>query len=502
MNRWRKISIVVGIALCVAILVPVIHHYHLRFALASYIAERKAKGEPMDLEQVMPAVVPPGQNGVSYLTGSITKMKHRYFFRTYPPPAMSIVAPGRAMIGWQQPDVRSADGTNTWEELRRELADLKGELDNLQSLTNHPILDFHLDYERELFTQMSNVTTLRWAGDLLNASALYNLHRGKVTDACADIRSLLAMANGQAGEPIQLSQKVRMVLAQIGAAGTWELLQETEISENDLKLLQQDWESLEFIKPVERAYLMERVLASRSLEHYRENPDEGWAWVEHRNALDKMWCQNQWRYFWSYTDEKRALQIYQVLVDATRTAETNHSYKSAKLFTTTDFTRLGLPKPEIRDDFFRMDIDEWEMRWLVSEDAYLSFSLLRRGLATETARDMVITAIALKRYQLLHRQLPSKLQELIPALLTTVPIDWMDGQPLHYRPKAGGTFLLYSVGENGKDDGGNPSPEKGGAHDGGSSYWQNPYALDRVWPQPATPEEIQQYYANQAKKPK
>ena len=33
----------------------------------------------------------------------------------------------------------------------------------------------------------------------------------------------------------------------------------------------------------------------------------------------------------------------------------------------------------------------------------------------------------------------------------------MDGQPLRYRRNADGTFLLYSIGENGKDDGGNPS---------------------------------------------
>jgi hypothetical protein len=34
------------------ILIPVIRHYQLRFAVASYMAELKAKGEPMDLAQV------------------------------------------------------------------------------------------------------------------------------------------------------------------------------------------------------------------------------------------------------------------------------------------------------------------------------------------------------------------------------------------------------------------------------------------------------------------
>jgi len=55
MSRRRKILIVAGIVLGVAILVPVIRHYQLRFAVANYVAELKAKGEPMELAQVIPA---------------------------------------------------------------------------------------------------------------------------------------------------------------------------------------------------------------------------------------------------------------------------------------------------------------------------------------------------------------------------------------------------------------------------------------------------------------
>ena len=62
MSRRRKILIAVGIALGVAILIPVIHHYQLRAATEAYIAELKAQGEPMELAQVIPPPVPPEQN--------------------------------------------------------------------------------------------------------------------------------------------------------------------------------------------------------------------------------------------------------------------------------------------------------------------------------------------------------------------------------------------------------------------------------------------------------
>jgi hypothetical protein len=106
----------------------------------------------------------------------------------------------------------------------------------------------------------------------------------------------------------------------------------------------------------------------------------------------------------------------------------------------------------------------------------------------------------LKRYQLKHGNYPPNLDSLVPEFLSVIPTDPVDGKPLNYRLKADGTFLLYSVGENGKDDGGDPSLKKG--VESSSFNWQNPHALDWVWPQPATAEEIQKYYDEQAKKSK
>ena len=105
-------------------------------------------------------------------------------------------------------------------------------------------------------------------------------------------------------------------------------------------------------------------------------------------------------------------------------------------------------------------------------------------MRAETTKQMAIAAIALKRYQLKHGNYPPDLNSLVPEFVPKVPLDPVDGQPLRYRRNADGTFLLYSVGENGKDDGGNPALEQG--VESSNYYWQNPHALDWVWPQPAT----------------
>jgi hypothetical protein len=69
--------------------------------------------------------------------------------------------------------------------------------------------------------------------------------------------------------------------------------------------------------------------------------------------------------------------------------------------------------------------------------------------------DLTIVACALERYRLANGQYPDSLAALSPKFITAVPNDVISGEPLKYRRTDDGQFLLYSVGWNGKDDGGN-----------------------------------------------
>lgn len=72
----------------------------------------------------------------------------------------------------------------------------------------------------------------------------------------------------------------------------------------------------------------------------------------------------------------------------------------------------------------------------------------------ESQRQMGITAIALARFQQRFGHLPDRLDLLTPEFLPTPTFDPFSGGPLHYHPKAGANFVLYSVGQNGQDDNG------------------------------------------------
>jgi hypothetical protein len=76
-----------------------------------------------------------------------------------------------------------------------------------------------------------------------------------------------------------------------------------------------------------------------------------------------------------------------------------------------------------------------------------------KDLAATACLRLSRTSLALERYRLTNGKLPDRLDELVPAYLTAVPADPFDGQPLLYKKLVKG-YIVYSVGENGKDDGG------------------------------------------------
>jgi hypothetical protein len=64
-----------------------------------------------------------------------------------------------------------------------------------------------------------------------------------------------------------------------------------------------------------------------------------------------------------------------------------------------------------------------------------------------------ITAGALSVYRAEHGEYPESLEQLVPDVVENLPVDFYSGRPLIYQRRTEG-YLLYSVFENGVDDGG------------------------------------------------
>jgi hypothetical protein len=508
-RRW-KILIVVAVLLGVGMLLAMVRHYQLRAATDAYIAQLKAEGEPLDLAQVIPPPVPPDQNGADTFRRAAALMKtNENWWGTNYVGGMMMVAPGKAMVLWQQSEVRDSIVTNSWQNIGAALAQDEKSLVLLQRISGKPDFDFQINYNAGFadlgITNLYLMESKR-AAQLLSETVIYDLHNGDTASAMGNMQALLTIIQALRDERLVISELVRIAMAQIAVSANWELLRATNLTDEQLTELQTNWMNLDFIQSDENALAMEQAHQQITVKEWRSSNSglEHFFAINERNALglsadqtllDKVDTEPEffmWRYWWSYPDELCSLKAYQVLIDTMRSVQTNGSFQDE---IQTENNKLdNLDPAKLGGIFDRFFPDGPDLHMMLSMDATTWGGVARRVMAAEVAKRTVITAIALKRYQLKHGNYPPDLNSLVSEFVPAVPLDPVDGQPLRYRLKADGMFLLYSIGPNGKDDGGNPALEK--YVESSSFYWLNPHALDWVWPQPATPEEIKNFYTH------
>jgi hypothetical protein len=88
---------------------------------------------------------------------------------------------------------------------------------------------------------------------------------------------------------------------------------------------------------------------------------------------------------------------------------------------------------------------------------------------------LLTAELALRCYHSEQFRAPTNLGQLIPKNLQRVPADPFTGRPMIYRLQ-GANWLLYSVGEDGVDDGGDPVARSfAGAVPKSDLYYNSPY---------------------------
>jgi hypothetical protein len=82
------------------------------------------------------------------------------------------------------------------------------------------------------------------------------------------------------------------------------------------------------------------------------------------------------------------------------------------------------------------------------------------AVRTESRRRLAVVSVALERFRLRHGQYPERLDDLESGFLTDLPTDPYSAGPLNYHRLNQGPPRLWSVGANGRDDGGRSAPDQ------------------------------------------
>ena len=512
MNK-RRIAVISLIALVVlAVIGWNGYGWWLKHKLERYKSELAARGEKLTVAELMKDYKTPEHNSASLLRRAFTLNYRDGVANTNAPSTMRMIAPGKAMVGWQQPRLIDYSGkaTNTWEELADDLERSREAIELLHQMVEHPALDFGLDYSQGFALMLPHLAPIKSAAQTLSAAAMLELHRGNAPAAAQHLRAALALSKGLEDERLLISHLVRIAITQITINACWELVQSPNAIEADLKLIQSDLEALDFVAGMRNSFEMERAMGAMTIRHLRDNggiydmfsfggatPPTATTTTElvkekaeqyfSPREIQKTSNELLWQSALSYEDELRGAQGLQVLIEACRALEANQPSALALADAVSELEVLGQLGS---DELFWPGDDDLSLTAIRDAFGRSSRSLLKalnKVQFIETSRALAVTTIALKRYQIRHGSLPSELDALVPEFLPAIPRDPVDGKALRYQLNADGSFLLYSVGEDGVDDGGDASR----ATKSSSANHSVMFGRDWVWPQPATPEEIE-----------
>lgn len=460
------LGVVGGLVLVVALAILFLVN-RSRADLAAYKAELEQRGEIFDVTRLAPPAPPAENNGADALVAAGTALKAALTKNSIKPYKTGQVetTPGQAEVLHRRHAALRINKDTTWEDFHKEMEVLRPLLAEIRRCAQAPVLEFQLDYTKGVAMDLPFLSPCLSSGQFLAAENLLLLRAGNTKAVAENIETLLRIAKVANNQPILISHLIAMSLVGICHASTWELLQASP-SAQDLQQVQKAWESFSLIGNISELLRMERTTSSSA---FLSSPDI----LKSMAALSKPASTSPssldpyietiewvvWSVVFRHSDERHFLGDYQELIQH---LDKGGSWQDL----------LSLAKSQ------KTALEEAGLSLKLSKINIPFISDALEKLAGQAAlQSLTITAIAIQRHQLDHAgQPPDSLADLVPAYLAAVPADPMTKEPLRYQRK-GEHFLLYAVGGNGVDDGGDATTTPPGKRNRGPTE-----GLDIVWP--------------------
>jgi hypothetical protein len=483
-KRRTKILLLLLPALVLAVLL-LLPHGDYRREVEAYKKQLLAQGEKLSVAELAPLSSTNGPNAAIALTNAMEGFRLPVDY----PPTMKLVGPGIAIIGHSNPQpIEMASYASNMVKAAE-----------LRAILQAPVLHYNLDYTKGFGVLLPHLAKLKNADSLLAITATQALHEQNYSEAWPDLLAAVDLPRLFKHDLVVISDLVRVAMVRIAIAATWETLHSGhQWSDAQLAELQAKWMEIDLFTHPDSVMAMERFNGMVELADLRRTNDGQYASLltsisnpsgtaqtsdgllgqlsdklkEWYNRYPRYWM---WRSSGSYDEELYYLQITTTAEAAARRMMGTNGFVPIYNELLGQETNLIQLHPRHEKNFVLISPGYYEI--------YTKYLLRLAG--NETGRRLTVTAIALERFHLQRNAYPASLNELVPAFLPQIPTDFMDGKPMRYRLQPDGHFLLYSVGEDGKDDGGD------GTSDGFATDWVRP--RDIVWPRAATPQEVADY---------
>jgi hypothetical protein len=408
------------------------------------------------------------------------------------PGLMMLVSADAALVEWRQDKFKIARNPNLWPELRASLKQNQARIDAaLEAAISGPIrfepIGAGPDARFPYLVDLRNLATTFGAGMLLA------LHDGDQKAAWTNLLASTCLVTEYEPEPLEFAHLIRFECASVAFNILWNALQSHQWTDDQLAELQRRWNDADFMShlPETAAYLGASMAAlcqrerTQSVQPGARLNELIRAPARAFNELNARWRQLGYQERGSFEDEKAILLYFRDREFEMKRAVSAPSWASMRQLP--GMTNVALFKsPYQSRAAARMNLRQ---RALAAPPQ--GKSLAARASEAESARRLIIAALALERYRIRHTAYPATLDELVPELLGASPVDFMDGKPMRYRQAGEDQFVLYSVGLDCVDDGGAlPRSEIPLAVILNTTNSGAARGSDQVWPRPASAAEV------------
>jgi hypothetical protein len=410
------------------------------------------------------------------------------------PNLMESAGSNAAVVVWQQAKLPTQLTDDLWPGLETRLEQRRSKLDRACAAILDGPLRCELGYSWTGALENTNLGVLKTLSLGFSSRLMQELHQHHREAAWTNLLAQTRLVTTWQVEPAELSHMVRMGFLHGAFAATWQALQTNFWSDAQLAALQREWESLDVFTELAQTAALAGANAVMACRLDREEESHG-ATVR-QTAVDFLrepgagWREMVFRYrefayrtAGSYEDENALMLYFRDREGEIQRASAARSWAEMRLLPGVTNQSPLPPTPKSR----RLPYIRLGPYGTTNEN--LNSTLLGRAASSEALRRLLVTAIAIERYRLSRGTYPASVSDIMSLVPLGTTTDFMDGKPLRYHLTGDGHFLLYSVGLDCVDQGGDMRRVKYWHQDKEMRTWTPGPAADLVWPLPALPSE-------------
>ena len=325
-----------------------------------------------------------------------------------------------------------------------------------EAVRTHPLCRYPLNYETALSTEQNGVAPFTRLFGVLHLRACAEVAANHMDGALADVHLEFQLAATMRHMPGMVLAVLRVGAMIFSIQPVWDGLASHRWNDAQLAAIEKDLREWDFPDDFDFGMRSERARDNWILDNMRDNPSLV-------TGVDAPLLKVRSATGWTGPFFKAMMFRNQVLIN---------TVFQEKLLTIMDARAQTINVPRVKEA--NNIFGSQGRKWYGAPYSVMAALLLPAGTVAKffamVQNDLneEVIACEIERYRIAHGRLPATLDELHAANL---PHDIINGQPMRYRVTGDDSYLLYSVGWNGTDDGGKPGRMADGGIDVNQGDW-------------------------------